>query len=88
MATDAHKSDFITSSRQAARDLWNAYQQLLQYQAEWNAQDYTNTIEPDDFEGENAGLTVGNMSAVVFDTTNAIAADMAAGHATNVTNLL
>jgi hypothetical protein len=88
MATDARKSDFISEAREAARDLWNAQQKFIGLQAEWNGQDYGNTITAEDFSGSNEGLTTANIGAVVFDTANAVQAVMAAGHATNVTNLL
>lgn len=89
MATDARKSDYITQARQAARDLWNAEQTLLRLQAEWNAQDYGNTMTTDDFEGENAGLTTAQVGAVVFDTANAVnTLVLSIGHATNLTNVL
>lgn len=89
MATDARKSDYITLAREAARNLWEAQQTLLTLQAEWNAQDYGNTMTVDDFEGDNAGLTTAQIGAVVFDTANAIKTSVLdIGHATNLTNVL
>lgn len=86
MATDARKSDYITLARKHARDLWEAYQALLSMQAEWNAQDYGNTLGAG--EGANEGIAAAAVGSVVFDTANAITGVMSAGHATNVTNLL
>jgi len=88
MATDARRQDFITEAREAARKLWEAQNDLLTLQKEWNGQDYSNNLVAGDFTGENEGLTAANISSVVFDTANAIQADFDAGHATNVTNLL
>jgi len=88
MATDPRKSDFISEARQETRKFWSAYLKLLSFQNEWNAQSYSTTMDTEDFTNENAGLTAAQIGAVVFDTMNAVKAQMDAGHATNVTNIL
>ena len=87
MATDARQSDYVTYVRQAARNLWEAHNDLKALQAEWNAQDYGNTLVIG-AEGENAGLTPAQIGAVAFATTDAIEVVMLAGNATNITNIL
>lgn len=73
--------------RQKAITLWQVQQDLKGLQAEWDAQDYTNTLVIDS-GGDNADVTVPQLAAVVHDTTNAIETLMDNGHATNITNLL
>jgi hypothetical protein len=87
MATEARKNDFATLVRQQTRVLWDTYHSLLSLQDEWDAQDYTASLASG-LAGENAEITVGQLSSVVFDTTNAVKVLMDGGHATNVTNIL
>ena len=68
-ATD-RQSDYISTARQATRDLWNALNTLESLQNEWDALDYTNTLE--EFAGANDGLTAADVSAVVFTATDAV----------------
>lgn len=82
----SRQQDFITEARQQAANLYNAIIALEGMQSEWNAQDYGSTLA--DGEGANAGYTAAEVGAVVFDTANAMRTQLAAGHATNLTNLL
>ena len=87
-AADSQKQAFINRARAAATSLWNAQQELLELQKSWNALDYGNTIvTPDDFTGDNEGLTGAQIGAVVFDTANAVQVVLDAGHATNVARI-
>jgi hypothetical protein len=80
------EQDYYTAARQHNQAIWNALNNLVGLQREWNALDYGNTL--DDGENTNAGLTKTELGAVVFDTTNAMLGVLAAGHATNMAKLL
>lgn len=80
------EQDFYTLARQHNKAIWDALNSLVGLQREWNALDYGNTLEPG--AGANEGLTDVEIGAVVFDTTNAMLAVLAAGHATNIAKLL
>lgn len=80
------QQDYYTAARQNNQAIWNALNNLVALQREWNALDYGNTLEPG--TGANAGLTDTEVGAVVFDTANAFVAVLAAGHATNMAKLL
>ena len=83
----ARESDYVSETRQLARQLWDAVNGLVALQREWNALDYGNTLNT--FEGENTGLVAADVGAVVFDTVNAIVSDvLSVGHATNLSKLL
>ena len=78
--------DYITLARQNNKQLCDALNNLIAVQREYNALDYGNTLE--DGEGDNTGITKAEVGAVVFDTANALAAVLAAGHSTNMAKLL
>lgn len=78
--------DYITLVRQNNRALWDALNNLVALQREWQALDYGNTLP--DGEGDNAGITPPEVGAVAFDTANALVAVLNAGHATNMAKLL
>lgn len=82
----SRQSDYISETRQAARDLWDAVLKLEALQSEWNALDYSNMLVGG--EGENEGYTKLEVGAVVFDTANAMRAVLNGGHATNLAKLL
>jgi len=82
----AREQDYYTLARQANTAIWDALNDLVALQREWNAMDFGNTLEPG--AGANDGLTKTEIGAVVFDTTNAMLAVLAAGHATNMARLL
>lgn len=81
------QQDYITIVRNNARILWNSINELKAPQAEWNALDYSNTLETPT-SGENAGITAVMVGAVVFDTANAATSLLGEGHATNLAKLL
>ena len=78
--------DYITLARQNNKQLWDALNNLIALQREYNALDYGTTLP--DGEGDNTGITKAEVGAVVFDTANALAAVLAAGHSTNMAKLL
>ncbi len=78
--------DYITIARQNNRQLWDALNNLVALQREYNALDYGTTLP--DGEGDNTGITPAEVGAVVFDTANALVAVLNAGHATNMAKLL
>lgn len=82
----SREQDFYTLARQHNTAIWDAINDLVSLQREWNALDYGNTLEPG--QGSNEGLTAQHVGAVVFDTANAFVAVLGAGHATNMAKLL
>ncbi len=80
------QQDYYMAVRQNNQAIWNALNNLVALQREWNALDYGNTLE--DGEGGNAGYTALEVGAVVFDSANAFVAVLGAGHATNMAKLL
>jgi len=80
------QQDFYTLARNHSKAIWDGINALVALQREWQALDYGNTLEPG--AGANDGLTKTEIGAVVFDTTNAMVAVLAAGHATNMARLL
>lgn len=85
-ASSDRQSDYISTARQATRDLWNAWLSLKGLQPEWNALNYSETLA--EFAGANDGLAAADVGAVVFDTANAIETLFNTGHATNLAKLL
>lgn len=84
--TPSRQQDYLTMARQHTAALLEAYLALKAMQTEWNAQAIGDN--PFDGVGANEGYTSAQAGAVVFDTMSAIDTLMAAGHATNLTNLL
>lgn len=84
--TPARQQDYMTLARQYNKQLVDAYLALKGMQFEWSAEDVGNNAF--NGEGENDGYTSAQVGAVVFDTVGAIDTMMAAGHGTNVANLL
>ena len=82
----SRQSDYITEVRQTNQQLWDAINKLASLQREWNALDYSSTLE--EFAGENDKLLRANIGAVVFDTANAFVDLLNGGHATNMAKLL
>ena len=75
------QQDFYTLARNHSKAIWDGINALVALQREWQALDYGNTLEPG--SGANAGLTDTEVGAGVFDTSNAMVAFLAGGHATN-----
>lgn len=78
--------DYISTVRAANKAIWDGINTLVSLQREWNALDYGNTLPAG--EGANEGVSRQEVGSVTFDTTNALAAVLAAGHATNMAHLL
>lgn len=72
--------------RQANLKLWDALNDLVALQREWNAMDYGTTLDAG--TQENTGILAADVGAVVFDTTNAFVTVLGQGHATNMAKLL
>ncbi len=78
--------DFISQVRASNKKIWDGINELVAFQREYHALDYGNSLQ--NGEGENSGITKAEVGAVTFDTANALVAVLAAGHATNMANLL
>lgn len=78
--------DFYAEVRQQNRNIWNGINALISLQREYTANDFGNTL-PDGTD-EHDGLDRTEIGAVVFDTADALAAVLNAGHATNMAKLL
>lgn len=78
--------DYISTVRSANKAIWDGINTLVSAQREWNALDYGNTLP--NGEGDNEGVSRAEVGSVTFDTANALVAVLAAGHATNMANLL
>jgi hypothetical protein len=83
----SREQDFISAARTLNKQVWDGINGLVALQREWDALDYSNTL--DDGEGTNEGVTKLEVGAVVFDTANAMVTEvLGAGHATNMAKLL
>lgn len=82
----SREQDFITEARQQNKAIWDGINALVALQREWNALDYGNTLDAGD--GDNTGISVAQVGAVVFDSVNAFVGVLSAGHATNMAKLL
>lgn len=77
---------YIYTVRTNVRQLWDALNNLVELQRQYNALDYGNTLPPG--EDINAGIVAAAVGACVFDTPNALVTVLNAGHATNLAKLL
>jgi hypothetical protein len=50
----------------------------------WDALDLSNTLVPGDIGGDNEGVTIAELGAVLGSTLEAFETTMAAGHGTNL----
>jgi hypothetical protein len=82
----AREADFITEVRALNKQIWDGIHGLKARQSEWNALDYSSTL--DDGSGENEGITKAEVGAVLFDSTDAMVTLLGQGHATNLAKLL
>lgn len=82
----SREQDYITTVRSHNRAVWDGIYALKALQAEWTALDYTNNL--DNGAGENAGITVAQVSSVVNTTTDALITLLGQGHGTNMARLL
>ena len=79
--------DYVTKVRIAVRQLWDALNDLEALKREWAALDYLNTLSEAAFQGENAGLDVEDIAAVLT-TADALWALLDTGHGTNLARAL
>lgn len=90
----SRQSDYMTEVRQLAKQLTDAILGLEAKQSEYNWLAYGDApaegqpANLPDGVGDNAGITRGEIGAVVFDTANAMRAVLNAGHGTNLAKLL
>jgi hypothetical protein len=82
----SREQDYITIVRQYNRSIWEGIHALNAMRAEWDALDYSTTLDPG--ENANEGITSVEIGAVLFDTMAAFQDVLASGHATNMARLL
>lgn len=82
MTANAKNSDFITRSRQASAAVLSALATLDGIRLEWDSL-YNATITADDFAGENAVITLTDLTALMTSQA-ALDSLMDAGHRTNL----
>lgn len=70
----SRQSDFMTETRDAARDLWDVLNRFIALRREWDAQDYSTTLV-DGVDG-NAGITREKMAEVIFGVTTDVTTDV------------
>ena len=81
------ETNYVTEVRIAVRQLWKALNDMNALKREWTALDYLNTLSEAAFQGENAGLDVEDIAAVLT-TMNALWALLDTGHGTNLARVL
>lgn len=82
-ATGTSRSTYITEVRLSATKLLQAIEELTALQKTWTY-GMGSWLTDDDFQGENAGLTVAQITPPVGNTLDAIKAVLDAGHGTNL----
>jgi len=81
------ETNYVTEVRIAVRQLWKALNDMNALRREWTALDYLNTLSEAAFQGENAGLDVEDIAAVLT-TADALWALLDTGHGTNLARVL
>jgi len=81
------ETNYVTEVRIAVRQLWKALNDMNALRREWTALDYLNTLSENAFQGENAGLDVEDIAAVLT-TADALWALLDTGHGTNLARVL
>ena len=81
-----NKELYITEFRQAVAEFNQAMAKLREKRRVWTSQDLGNTLNQDDFTGENDNLTVADLTGGMVSI-DALEALLSAGHATNLDNL-
>ena len=87
-ALSTQKMAFAVRLRMASTNLLESVNDMRGLKAEWSAAGYLDGLEDSDMINENAGITNGQLSAVVGTTLQAIEVLLAAGHSTNLHKLL
>jgi hypothetical protein len=80
--TMVRHEEYVNEVKSATKDIWDGINKLQALQSEWNALDYTNTLQ------DVLGIQSTDVGAVVFATTNAMRDLLATGHATNIARLI
>jgi hypothetical protein len=83
----ASNPDFISRYRSEVTAFIHALNALQAERQQWDALDLGNSLTAEDFAGSNADLTVAEMTAAV-SSVEAISGFVAAGHATNLYELI
>jgi len=81
------EANYYRAVRDANRQAWNAINDLVALQREYNALDYGNDLPDLEDEADNV-ITRQMVGSVVFDTANAFVTLLGTGHATNMAKLL
>jgi len=81
------ETNYVTEVRIAVRQLWKALNDMNALKREWTALDYLNTLSEAAFQGENAGLDVEDIAAILT-TADALWALLDTGHGTNLARVL
>lgn len=76
------EAEYVAAARAANRAIWDGINQLVALRREWQALDYGTSLD------EVEGIPAAAVGAVVFDTSTALEAVLAQGHATNMAKLL
>jgi len=81
------ETNYVTEVRIAVRQLWKTLNDMNALKREWTALDYLNTLSEAAFQGENAGLDVEDIAAILT-TADALWALLDTGHGTNLARVL
>ena len=75
---------FVTQVSTQAANLIATLQKLRALRSKYDALDLGNTLSQDDIGGDNEGILIPEITAVLGNTLEALETLMAAGHATNL----
>lgn len=78
---------FVSQVRTQSTNLLTTLQRLRALRAKYDALDLGNTLNQEDIGGDNDGVTVAQITAVLGTTLEAFETTLAAGHATNLHTL-
>lgn len=84
--TAAHHQEYYNAVRDFNRKLWDVIHAKDALQAEWNGNNYSSTLS--DGTQSNAGLTKADLGPFIFDTLDALTAEISGGHLGNIAKLL
>lgn len=75
---------FVTQVRTQSTNLLSTLQKLRALRAKYDALDLGNTLVQDDIAGDNDGVTIAQVTAVLGATLEAFETTLATGNATNL----
>ena len=75
---------FVTQVSTQAANLISTLQKLRALRSKYDALDLGNTLVQDDIGGDNEGILIAEITAVLGNTLEALETLMTAGHATNL----